>query len=380
MRGAGLSRRRLLQLAAVGAAAAALPVAERAAGAADEAAQEASQLSDHEALAYEKLSGLRVRCKLCPRECTVPNGQRGHCRVRRNQGGVYRTLVYARPCALQKDPIEKKPLFHFLPGTYAFSIATAGCNVECQFCQNWRISQFPPEEVESTYCPPDAVAELAVRSDCRTIAYTYSEPVVFYEYMLDCAREGNKKGVRSVMISNGYINPEPMRALCKELAAVKVDLKAFTDDFYRDTVRGDLQGVLETLKLLKELGMHNEIVVLLIPGLNDAEDEVRKMSDWMVQNLGRDVPMHFTRFRPAYKMTNLEPTPVRTLERARQAAVGQGVHYAYVGNVPGHQYEHTFCHQCGKKVIGRYGYRVLETHLAGGRCEFCGTSVPGVWQ
>jgi len=311
----------------------------------------------------------------------VPDGGRGYCGVRENRGGVYRTLVYARPCAMHRDPIEKKPLFHVLPGTHAFSIATAGCNVECQFCQNWRISQFRPEDVESLYVPPATVAEMASQSGCETIAYTYSEPVVFYEYMLDCAREGNARGVRSVMITNGYINPEPMRALCRELLAVKVDLKGFTAEFYRKYVGGDLKAVLATIELLGELGMHTELVVLLIPGLNDSPQEVRRMSSWVVNTLGPDVPMHFTRFHPAYKMTNLTPTPVRTLERARETAVDQGVRYAYVGNVPGHPYENTYCHACGKVVIARYGYHVLQRHVSEeGACEFCGAHIPGIWQ
>jgi len=378
MSGFSFTRRGFIRVAALGLGAAACPLASPTvlgAGGGGAAGQ-----NGHEALAYEKLTGLRVRCQLCPRECTVADGERGYCGVRENQGGVYRTLVYARPCALHTDPIEKKPLFHVLPGTFAFSIATAGCNVECQFCQNWRISQFRPEDVDSVHCPPSAVAEMAKTSGCDTIAYTYSEPVVFYEYMLDCAREGNARGVRSVMITNGHINPEPMKTLCKELAAVKVDLKGFTDEFYRKYVQGNLRAVMATLELLKELGMHTELVVLLIPGLNDGADEIRRMAGWVVKTLGENVPMHFSRFHPAYKMTNLSPTPVRTLERARETAVAEGVRYAYVGNVPGHRYENTYCHSCGEKIIARYGYRILATHLNEGKCEFCAADIPGVWQ
>jgi len=372
-----LSRRDFVKMALAGAGAAACPLAARAARA---AGKDAPRLSDHEALAYEKMAGQRVRCQLCPRRCTVADKQRGYCGVRENQGGVYRTLVYARPCAMHTDPIEKKPLFHVLPGTSAFSIATAGCNVECQFCQNWRISQSLPEELESSECPPAKVAELAKEYRCDTIAYTYGEPTVFYEYMLDCAREGKKVGVRSIVVSNGFINPEPMTALCKELAAVKIDLKAFSEEFYEKYVQGQLKPVLSTLELLKKLDMHTEIVNLLIPGLNDGADDVKKMCGWVLEKLGADVPMHFTRFHPAYKMTNLAATPIKSLERARETAVAAGVHYAYAGNVAGHEYENTYCHNCKKKIVSRYSYRVTAIHVKDGRCEYCDTPIPGVWK
>jgi pyruvate formate lyase activating enzyme len=375
-----LSRRRFVKLAALGAGASLCPAAVRAALGAEGEPGNVPVLSDHEAIAYEKLGDLKVRCKLCPRECTVADKERGYCGVRENQGGVYKTLVYARPCSIHKDPIEKKPLFHVLPKSFAFSIATAGCNVECLFCQNWEISQFRPEEVESSYVPPDKIAQMARDSGCATIAYTYSEPVIFYEYMLDCAREGNKLGVRSVMISNGYINAGPMEALCKELTAVKIDLKAFTEQFYEKYVHGELKPVLATIELLKKLGMHTEIVVLLIPGLNDGADEVKRLAAWVVEKLGPDVPLHFTRFYPAYKMTNLSPTPLKSLERARDIAVAEGVHYAYSGNVPGHEYEQTYCHKCGKKLISRYAYHVSDVNVVDGKCGFCGAAIPGVWK
>jgi len=374
MSGTKLSRRDFIRLTVAGAGAAVCPLAARA------AEQKHPHLSDHEALAYKKLPGGKVLCQLCPRACTANDGQRGYCGVRENQGGVYKTLVYARPCSLQKDPIEKKPLFHVLPGTFAFSIATAGCNLECQFCQNWRLSQFLPEDLEPVYCPPDKVAEAAQKSKCKTIAYTYNEPTIFYEYMLDCARAGNKAGVRSVMISNGFINPEPMKVLCKELAAVKIDLKAFSEAFYRRYVRGELKPVLATLELLKKLGMHFEIVNLLIPALNDGEEDIKKMTGWVLEKLGADVPMHFTRFHPAYKMTNLTPTPLKSLERAREIAAKAGVHYAYTGNAPGLEYESTYCHNCGKKIISRYGMHASAVNIKDGKCEFCETKIPGVWK
>lgn len=367
-----------MKLAALGAGTAGLGGSLYAGG--SESGQDAPELSDHEAMAYEKLDGKRIRCDLCPRECVVADRERGFCGVRENRGGTYHTLVYGRPCAVHVDPIEKKPLFHFLPGTRALSIATAGCNVECQFCQNWRISQFRPEQVDSVHAPPRAIADAAGQHDCRSIAYTYSEPVVFSEYALDCAREGNRQGVKSVYISNGYIKAEPMRELCRELSAVKVDLKAFTQEFYEKYVRGKLKPVLQTLELLREEGMHTEIVVLLIPELNDGQDEIRKMARWIRKNLGPGVPLHFTRFYPAYRMKNRAPTPIRTLEKAREAAADEGLDYVYVGNVRGHQYESTYCAGCGERVIHRYGYRIIKSRIDGGKCENCGTEIPGVWE
>jgi len=336
-------------------------------------------VSDHEALAYEKLDGGMVRCVLCPRSCVVRPGGRGYCEVRENQQGTYKTLVYGQVCAAHVDPIEKKPLFHFLPGTQAFSLATAGCNVECQFCQNWDISQKRPEDVRSESIPPARVVELAQRYGCPAIAYTYSEPTVFYEYVLDSAAAGNKAGIRSVTISNGFIQAEPMKRLCEELSAVKVDLKGFTEEFYRKYVNGELKPVLATIELVKKLGKHLEVVTLLIPGLNDGEEEVKALSRWVVQTVGPDVPMHFTRFHPAYKMTNLPMTPVRTVRRAREIAVSEGVHYAYTGNLGGDEYENTFCPGCGKKVIERFNLYVGAVHITDGKCDFCQTPIPGVW-
>jgi len=337
-------------------------------------------VSDHEALEYEKLDGGAVHCLLCPRGCTVRPGQRGYCRVRENQGGTYKTLVYGRVCTAHVDPIEKKPLFHFLPGTTAFSIATAGCNVACQFCQNWEISQARPEDLPSQDVPPAKLVEAARRSGSPTVAFTYSEPTIFYEYELDAAQECKKAGLHSVTITNGFIRPEPMKRICEPLSAVKVDMKGFDEDFYRKYVNGELKPVLATIELVKKLGKHLELVTLLIPGLNDSEDLVKAQSQWVVKNLGPDVPVHFTRFHPAYKMTNLPQTPERTIMRAREIAVAEGVHYAYTGNLDGSEYENTFCHKCGKKIIKRHGLYVEEVRLRDGNCSYCGTAIPGVWK
>mgnify|MGYP000434753626 CR=1 FL=1 len=344
------------------------------------AAQQQSEF-DREARYYEKLAHRKIKCVLCPRECVIDDQETGYCGVRENRGGTYYTLVYGRACSANVDPIEKKPLFHFLPGSGSFSIATAGCNVLCKFCQNWQISQARPEQIQNYRLFPNDVAEYAIKSNCRSIAYTYSEPVIFTEYMYDCAEAGRPKNIRSVMISNGYINPEPMRDLCGVLDAVKIDLKAFTEKFYREWVAGELQPVLNTLVLLKKLDMWTEIVYLIIPTLNDDPKEIKQMSQWIVAKLGPDVPIHFSRFHPVYRLKNLPPTPTKSLEIARNIALDAGIHYAYIGNVPGHEGENTFCHGCGKLIIRRLGYQIAENHLSpDGRCHFCQTKIPGIWK
>jgi pyruvate formate lyase activating enzyme len=332
-----------------------------------------------EARFYDKLPELKVKCMLCPRECQVANRERGYCGVRENHSGEYKTLVYNRPCTATPDPIEKKPLFHFLPGSAAYSIATAGCNIECKFCQNWQISQFRPEQVASIYLVPEDIVSLAKQNNCKSIAYTYSEPVIFYEYMYDIAALGKKQGVYSVIVSNGYINEKPMRELCKVLTAVKIDFKAFTEKFYHDTCSGELQPVLKTLDTLADIGIWTELVVLIVPTLNDSEDEIRDMSKWIVAHMGKNVPVHFTRFHPTYKIRNLPSTPVKTLERSREIAMAEGIHYAYVGNIWGHKGENTFCPKCSTIVVERYGYRINAIRLNHGKCEKCGELIPGLW-
>ena len=328
---------------------------------------------------YKKLEEDRVECEICPRECKVAPKERGYCGVRENEGGVYKTLVYGRVCSANVDPIEKKPLSHFLPGTRALSIATAGCNVECKFCQNWEISQFRPEQIRDMNLQPEALVSEARTRKIESIAFTYSEPVVFYEYAHDTAKLAKEKGVASVMISNGYIKEKPMAQLCDHLSAVKIDLKAFTEKFYKETCSGKLQPVLETLKLLKKKGMWFEIVVLIIPTLNDSEDEIYEMCSWIFGELGPDVPIHFSRFHPTYKIKNLPPTPISTLTRARETAIRAGLNYAYVGNVPGHEGESTYCPCCKKIVVKRTGYRIGAIAIENGKCKFCDCSIPGVW-
>ena len=332
-----------------------------------------------EAMFWEKLPENQVKCGLCPRECQVSDVERGYCGVRENQGGQYQTLVYGALCSANVDPIEKKPLFHYLPGTTAFSIATAGCNIECQFCQNWQISQFRPEQVPSTPVTPERLVAACKARSSPTIAYTYSEPVIFYEYMHDTAALARRHGVGSVMISNGYIQEKPLRQLCQHLTAVKIDFKAFTEKFYRETCAGELKPVLDTLKLLKQIGIWFEMVILVIPTLNDSPDEIRRMSEWVVEHLGPDVPMHFTRFHPTYRITNLPATPVSTLEQSRQIALEAGVHYVYAGNVQMHPGENTYCHGCKAELIRRVGFRIAYNRIKDGHCPKCGTAIPGVW-
>jgi len=354
-------------------------LAQDAAGAGPLPGPKLEGVARHPAMFFEKLSEKQVKCVLCPRECHISDVERGYCGVRENRGGEYQTLVYGAICSANVDPIEKKPLFHYLPGTAAFSIATAGCNIECKFCQNWQISQFRPEQVESTLVQPERLVEACKARRAPTIAYTYSEPVIFYEYMHDTAALARKAGIGSVMISNGYIQEKPLRQLCRQLTGVKIDFKAFSEKFYKETCAGELAPVLETLKTLKDTGIWFELVILVIPTLNDSPEEIRQMSDWVLKHLGPDVPMHFTRFHPTYRITNLPRTPVATLDRSRNIALQAGVHYVYVGNVPTHPGENTFCHDCHEELIHRVGFRISSNRIVDGKCPSCGTAIPGVW-
>jgi len=331
-----------------------------------------------EARHWETLPTGEIQCHLCPNECEVKPGERGTCRVRENQNGDYKTLVYGRVASLNVDPIEKKPLFHFLPGKTALSLATAGCNINCQFCQNWQISQSLPEDLEAALVSPERMAALAHNKHIPVIAYTYSEPVISFENMIDTARAARPLGVRSVMISNGYIQAKPMLELCEALDAIKIDFKGFNPTFYRDTCRGELKPVLETLQLVRRKGKWLEIVCLIIPTLNDSPAECKRMCRWIVENLGPDVPVHFTRFHPNYKLENLPPTPTKTLERNREIARKAGIRFPYVGNVPGHKFENTFCPECETMIISRYGF-VAKSTLEDGACPHCSTKIPGVW-
>ena len=331
-----------------------------------------------EAKYYEKQAEKKITCKLCPHECRVADLERGTCGVRENQGGTYHTLVYGNPCSAHIDPIEKKPMFHYYPTTSTLSIATAGCNFVCKFCQNWEISQKRPEQVESMKLFPKALIDTALQRKCKILAHTYTEPVIFFEYMLDCAIEGKKRGVPNVMISNGYIQEKPMRELCKYLGAVKIDLKAFTEKFYKDICAGTLKPVLDTLLVLKDEKVWFEIVVLVIPTLNDSKKEIDDMTRWIVKELGSGVPVHFSRYYPTFMLKNIPPTPPETLHQARKIAMDNGVKFAYVGNLVSDA-ENTYCPSCSKLLIERLRYYVNVKGMKGNRCKYCNEAIPGVF-
>lgn len=338
-----------------------------------------SNLSKVEARFYKKLPDREIECLLCPRYCKLGDKERGYCGVRENIEGTYYTLVYGKACALNVDPIEKKPFFHFLPGTFALSMATAGCNVNCRFCQNWQMSQVRPEQVDHFDLPPAVLAEDALKYRCPTIAYTYTEPIVFFEYMYDSSIEAHKRGVRNCVVTGGHVNLEPLLELLQVVDAVKIDLKAFSQDFYTSYVRGELKPVLEAIVAVHRSNAWLELVYLVIPTLNDSDAEIRSMTRWIAREVGPDVPLHFSRFHPMYLVKNLPPTPLSTLVRLRQVAKEEGLHYVYLGNVPGHEAESTYCPRCEKKVIHRTGYRIAKTNLEGGVCKFCKNPIPGIW-
>jgi len=319
-----------------------------------------------------------VACELCPNGCVLDVNQVSKCRARMNKDGVLYSLVYGKPCAVHVDPIEKKPFFHFLPGTGAFSIATAGCVLSCKFCQNWQISQAKPEDTDTYDLPPDQVVRGAMFYGCRSITYTYTEPTVFYEYMYDTAIIARKYGIKNTMHSCGYINEKPLRALSKYLDAADIDLKAFTEDFYERICGGRLKPVLDSLITLKKKGVWLEITNLIVPTLNDDMKNIKEMCKWILKNLGPDIPIHFSRFFPHYKLKNLPPTPLETLTEARKTAMDVGLKFVYVGNIR-YKGENTFCPNCNKMIIERIGYFVKQNNITKGKCSFCSTPIPGVW-
>ncbi len=333
-----------------------------------------------EARFYETSRDGLVSCGLCFRACVVPDGQRGFCRNRENRKGKLYSLVYGMPAALQMDPIEKEPMFHNLPGTEILCTGTAGCNFRCRFCHNWHLSQRTPEELKPHIREqsPEDIVRHAERKRAG-LSFTYNEPTVFYEFMYDIARLGRLKGLNTIFHTNGGMQAEPLMALLKHMRGVTVDLKGFTADYYRDVSFAQMTPVLETLRLIKKEGKWLEIVNLIIPTLNDNMNSIREMCLWIKQNLGAETPVHFIRFFPAYKMTHLPPTPVKTLEQARAIAIKEGLKFAYAGNVPGHEYNSTFCPKCGKKVIGRMHFAVKSIKIKNGKCIYCGYPIAGLW-
>lgn len=333
-----------------------------------------------EALFYEKLEDLKVHCFLCHHHCKINEGKRGLCGVRENKGGTLYTLVYGFPCSYHVDPIEKKPLFHYYPGSRAFSIATAGCNFRCRHCQNHEISQIPREEghIYGQKMGPSEVVEMAVKAGCKSISYTYTEPTIFYEYALDCARLAKEKGISNNFVTNGYIEEEPLRNIRPYLDGANIDLKGFTDDFYKKVCGAELQNVLTTIKAYRALGIWIELTTLVIPGHNDSDEEFRSIARFIKNDLGAETPWHVSAFYPTYKLTDAPRTPAKTLQGAREIGLEEGLRYVYVGNIPGADGENTYCWSCKKLVIGRYGYTIAEYNIAEEACTFCGAIIDGV--
>ena len=329
-----------------------------------------------EAQFYEKLENGAVQCNLCPNYCRLSEGITGVCGVRRNIDGTLYTLVYNRPVSINIDPIEKKPLYHFYPGSNILSLATAGCNLRCNFCQNWTISQSKPDEVQAYELTPEQVVETAKLYNCESIAFTYTEPTIFYEYMYDIAKCAHEQGLKTVWVTCGYINEEPLRKLIPYLDAANIDLKGYSDDFYSTYTTGSLEPVLRTIEICKEEGLFFEITNLVIPDANDDPEMIRDMCIWIREEIGDEYPLHFSRFFPNYKLTNRPATPIKTLEMAYEIALEESLKYVYVGNV-GYIAEDTFCPNCGKKIIDRSGYTVKEENIINGRCKFCGYEIFG---
>lgn len=320
-----------------------------------------------------------IKCKLCPQACELKPGETGDCRTNFNHEGKLYSISYGNPCAVHVDPIEKKPLFHFLPSSLAFSIATAGCNLACLNCQNWEISQSSPRDTRNYDLMPDDVIAQARESGCASIAYTYSDPVAFYEYTLDTSILARSEGIKNILVSAGYINPDPLRRWCKVIDAANIDLKSFDNTVYEMLNAGTLQPVLESLKILKEEGVWLEITNLIVPTWTDDMEMIKRMCGWLCDNGLSAYPLHFSRFQPHYKLTNLPATPQAVLEKARQTALSEGIKYSYIGNIPGHESQHTYCPSCKKILIERKGYTIGQMNIVGSGCKFCGQKIEGVW-
>jgi pyruvate formate lyase activating enzyme len=320
-----------------------------------------------------------IKCKLCPRKCEIEEGKAGSCHTNVNYGGKLYSISYGNPCAIHIDPIEKKPFFHYMPGIMAYSIATAGCNLACLNCQNWEISQSSPKDTRNYDLMPDAVVKEAEKAGCQSIAYTYTDPVAYYEYTLDTATIARKEGIKNLLVSAGYINPDPLRRWCKVIDAARIDLKSFSDETYEMLNAGTLQPVLDTLKILKEEGVWLEIINLVIPTWTDDMDMIKEMCQWLVDNDLHMYPLHFDRFYPLHKLTNLPETPLATLEKARQIAIDTGIKYVYIGNVPGSDGQNTYCPKCKKLVVERKGFSILQNKIINSRCSYCQEVIDGVW-
>ncbi len=336
-------------------------------------------MNPREASWFQNIDGSRIRCGLCPNDCLLEKGQRSLCRVRENREGKGYTLAYGNPALIQEDPVERKPFFHVLPGSRALSVSTAGCNLECRFCEVWDMALVKPEEVHAYDMPPRAVVNHARTSGLAAVSFAFGEPVIFYEYMADTARLSKEEGLINMVHTAGYIRPEPLKELCSLMDAANVDLKSFEPEFYRDVVGGEIKHVLDCLKTIRENKVHLEITSIVIPTLNDDPKLISRMCKWIVRELGPDVPLHLARFYPLYRLSGLPRTPVSTLDRARETALEAGLEFVYVARVTGHEGENTFCPDCREKIIHRVGFIIDEMHLNDGSCRFCGRKIPGIW-
>ncbi|MBN1509412.1 MAG: AmmeMemoRadiSam system radical SAM enzyme [Sedimentisphaerales bacterium] len=322
----------------------------------------------------------KVQCELCPKGCIIAVGQSGECRVRVNVDGVLRCVVYGHPCSVNIDPMEKKPLFHFLPGTTILSLATVGCNLHCKNCQNWEISQANPEESQAFACPPEKVVALAGQYKCPSVSYTYTEPVTYYEYTYDTARLARKAGLRNVLVTAAYINEGPWRKLLEHVDAANINLKSISDAFYRDVCSATLEPIQTALVVAKSMGVLVEVTNLIIPTLNDKPEEIQELTRWVKANMGAETPLHFLGFFPMYKMRHLPPTSIQTLEMARHLAIDEGMKYVYIGNVRSEKGQNTYCPRCSRLLIERVGSSVLQNRMKDGRCPDCAQEIYGVWK
>ncbi|NLJ42107.1 MAG: AmmeMemoRadiSam system radical SAM enzyme [Bacteroidales bacterium] len=337
------------------------------------------QASGRKEAMFQEETARGIMCRICPNECVLKEGELSKCNNRKVIRSKLYTLAYGNPCSVNVDPIEKKPLYHFLPGSRAYSIATAGCNLVCLNCQNWTISQTSPDKTRNFSLPPEKVVSEAGAKICRSIAYTYSEPVTFYEYAYDTAVLAKKAGIKNVFKSNGYIYPEPLKKLCNVIDAANIDLKAFNEGTYLKLSGGKFQPVLDALKIYLDSGVWLEITNLVVPTWTDKSEEIYRMCKWLSENGFKNVPVHFSRFYPTYKLEQLPPTPVDILNKAAQIASSEGLNYVYTGNVPGSEISDTKCPGCKTTLIVRQGFRVAENSLKDGKCPKCGKSIDGVW-
>jgi pyruvate formate lyase activating enzyme len=330
---------------------------------------------------YQKLKDNKVQCNLCFRNCIISEGNRGFCRIRLNKNGELYSIVYGKPVALQIDPIELEPMYHLIPGHRNICVYTASCNFRCKHCHNWQITQSSFEDLPYKNYSPEQIVEEAIRQKCKSISHSINEPTIFYEYMYDIAKIAKKKQLKVLFHTNASINPEPLKELLKYLDAVTVDLKGFSKKFYNKIPEGKLEHILEILKIIKQEGKHLEIVNLVIPTLNDNLEDIKNMCLWIKTNLGEEVPLHFTRFSPNYKLNNLPSTPISILEKARDLALSSGLKYVYIGNVLSTTGNNTYCPECKKVLIKRDNYIVLENRLNNsGKCPFCKTKIAGIWE